>query len=96
MFAGSCFATNSSVESWLIDNGSTKYMTYDQELFKKLDKTAITRVRIGNGAYLAIKGIGTPAIEGYTGLKLIFDVLYVPEIDQNLLSIPQLLEKDYI
>ncbi|XP_071916136.1 uncharacterized protein [Coffea arabica] len=60
----SCFATNSSVESWLIDSGSTKHMTYDQELFKKLDKTAITRVWIGNGDNLAIKGIGHGQLKG--------------------------------
>jgi hypothetical protein len=35
------------------------------------------------------------AIKGNTGLKLIFDVLYVPEINQNLLSVGQLLEKGY-
>ena len=29
------------------------------------------------------------------GLKLISDVLYVPEINQNLLSVTQLLEKGY-
>ena len=28
-------------------------------------------------------------------MKLIYDVLYVPEINQNLLSVPQLLEKGY-
>jgi len=56
-------------------------MTYNQELSKELDKTAISKVRIGNGAYLAVKGKGTVAIESHTGLKLISDVLYVPEIN---------------
>ncbi|TXG70681.1 hypothetical protein EZV62_005616 [Acer yangbiense] len=70
-------------------------MTYDQELFKELDKTTIFKVRIGNGAYLAVKGKGTVAIEGYTGLKLISNVLYALEINQNLLSVGQLLEKGY-
>jgi len=91
----SCFATSSSTKSWLIDSGCTSHMTYDQELFKKLDKTAISKVRIGNKAYLAVKGKGTMAIKGTTSLKLISNVLYVPEINQNLLSIGQLLEKRY-
>jgi hypothetical protein len=33
--------------------------------------------------------------EGHTGLKLIYDVLYVPEINQNMVSITQLLDKGY-
>jgi hypothetical protein len=42
-----------------------------------------------------VKGKGTVAIEGHTGLKLISNVLYVSEINQNLLSVGQLLEKGY-
>ena len=91
----SCFATNSSTKSWLIDSGCTNHMTYDRELFRELGETTISKVRIGNGARIAVKGKGTVAIEGYTGLKLIYDVLYVPEINQNLLSVTQLLEKSY-
>ena len=95
LFVVSCFATSSSLESWLIDSGCTNHMTYDQGLFKELDKTVISKVRIGNGAYLAVKGKGTVAIEGHIGLKLISNVLYVLEINQNLLSVGQLLEKGY-
>ncbi|KAJ8643914.1 hypothetical protein MRB53_005662 [Persea americana] len=95
LFVASCFATNSSKESWLIDSGYTSHMTYNQELFKELDKTAISKVKIRNGASLAVKGKGIVAIEGHTGLKLISNVLYVPDINQNLLSVGQLLEKGY-
>ena len=91
----SCFATNSSTESWLIDSDCTNHMTYDRELFRKLDKTVIYKVRIGNETHIAVKGKGTIAIEGNTGLKLIYDVLCVPEINQNLLSVTQLLEKGH-
>jgi hypothetical protein len=35
------------------------------------------------------------AIKGNTSLKLISDVLYVPEINQNLWSVGQFLEKGY-
>ena len=95
LFVVSCFATSSSQKTWLIDSGCINHMTYDQGLFKELDKTVISKVRIGNGAYLAVKGKGTMAIEVHTGLKLIFNVLYVPEINQNLLSVGQPLEKGY-
>ncbi|RDX91172.1 hypothetical protein CR513_26888, partial [Mucuna pruriens] len=49
------------------------YKSYDQELFKQLNKTTISKLQ----------------------LKLIYDVLYVPGINQNLLSVAQLLEKGY-
>ena len=89
----SCFATNSSPETWLIDSGCTNHMTYDQGLFKEFDKTVTSKVRIGNRAYISVKGKRTVAIKGHRGLKLISNVLYVPEINQNLLSVGQLLEK---
>ncbi|RVW68935.1 Copia protein [Vitis vinifera] len=50
---------------------------------------------IGNGEYIPVKGKGTVAIESQTGLKLIYDVLFVPDIDQNLLSVGQLVEKEF-
>ncbi|KAH9780091.1 hypothetical protein KPL71_007943 [Citrus sinensis] len=95
LFVVSCFATNSSTENWLIDSGCTNYMTYDRELFTELDATTISKVRIGNGAHIAVKGKRTVAIEGHTGLKLIYNVLYVLELNQNLFSVTQLLEKGY-
>jgi len=70
-------------------------MTHDREIFKVLNKSNISKVRIGNGEQLAVKGTGTISIKTHSGIKLIFDVLYVPEITQNLLSVAQLLDKGY-
>ena len=95
LFVALCFIVNNSIESWLIDSGCTNHMTYDKELFKRLDITAISKVRIRNRACPVVNGKGTVAIKGNTSLKLIFDVLYVLEINQNLLSVGQLLEKGY-
>ncbi|KAL4348545.1 hypothetical protein GQ457_17G004780 [Hibiscus cannabinus] len=95
MFVASCFTTSSSTESWLIDSGCTNHMSYDRGIFKELHQTVVSRVKIGNGAYINVEGKGTVAIEGHIGLKFISDVLYVPEINQNLLSVAQLLEKGY-
>nr|KYP44767.1 hypothetical protein KK1_033686 [Cajanus cajan] len=70
-------------------------MTYDEELFKELDRTTVSKFKIDNGECIVVKGKGTIAIASYLGTQIITDVLYVPEINQNLLSVGQLLEKSY-
>ncbi|XP_071926089.1 uncharacterized protein [Coffea arabica] len=76
-------------------SGCTHHMTYDESIVRKLDKSQISKVRIGNGDYIEVKGKGSVAIDYGSGTKIISDVLYVPEINQNLLSVGQLLEKNY-
>jgi len=68
-------------------------MTHDKDMFVKLDITHFSKVRIGNGDYIEVKGIGDIAIDSGSAKRIIFDVLYVPQIDQNLLSVGQLLDK---
>jgi len=70
-------------------------MTHDRELLKELNKSNISKVRIGNGEKLVVKGTWTISIKTHSSIKLIFDVLYVPEITQNFLSVAQMLEKGY-
>ncbi|KAL6314090.1 hypothetical protein AAG906_011825 [Vitis piasezkii] len=55
----------------------------------------ISKVRIGNGEHIPVKGKEMVAIESQTSLKLIYDVLFVPDIDQNLLSVGQLVEIEF-
>ena len=55
-------------------------MTFDVEVFKHLDTTITSKVKVGNGEYLNVKGKGTAAISTPSGIKLISKVLYVPEI----------------
>lgn len=96
LFVATCFVTsNNSSDSWLIDSGCINHMTNDQELFKELDKTIISKVKIGNGEFISAKGKRIVALESLTGLKYITDVLYVPNIDQNLLSVGQLIKKGF-
>jgi hypothetical protein len=96
LFVASCFSTgNSSNDSWLIDSGCTNHMTNNQDLFKELDRTTISKVKIGNGDYIDVKGKGIVVLNSLSGLKYISDVLYVPDIDQNLLSVGQLMEKGF-
>ncbi|KAL6332549.1 hypothetical protein AAG906_008969 [Vitis piasezkii] len=77
------------------NNDSSKDRKKNKKNNKELDKTTVSKVRIGNGEYISTRGKRIVAIESLSGLKLIPDVLFVPNIDQNLLSVGQLLEKGF-
>jgi len=77
----------------LIGSGCTNHMTYDKTLFKDLQHIKIIKVRIRNGGYIPTKRTGNIAIITNSGTKIISDVFYVSNIDQNLLSMGQLIEK---
>ncbi|XP_021609063.1 uncharacterized protein LOC110612592 [Manihot esculenta] len=88
LFVASCYV--SSVDSWLVDSGCTNHMSNNIELFKVLDKISTSKVCVENGEYISAKGKGSVAIESISGTKVITDVLYVLDIDQNLLSMASL------
>jgi len=70
-------------------------MTYDNKSFKELKPSQISKVKIGHESQISVKGIGTIVVATHSGTKTITDVLYVSDIDQNLLSVGQLLQKGF-
>ncbi|TYJ99556.1 Retrovirus-related Pol polyprotein from transposon TNT 1-94 [Cucumis melo var. makuwa] len=66
LFVVTCFVGGESNESWLIGSGCTNHMTHDKELFRDLKPTNITKVRIGIGDYISVKGNETIAIASCT------------------------------
>ena len=87
MFLASCFISSTPYDSCLVDSGCTNYMTSDEKLFRNLDKLIESRVRIGNGEHLVVEGRGIVAIKSCVRIKLVYDIMYVPKIDQNLLRV---------
>ncbi|XP_031283970.1 uncharacterized protein LOC116142693 [Pistacia vera] len=85
----------SSPDVWLIDSGCTNHMTLNASNFMSLDKGYQSKVKVGNGELLEVKGKGDVAIQTKIGTKLIADVLFVPKISLSLLSVGQMLEKNY-
>ncbi|KAH9657521.1 hypothetical protein KPL70_023109 [Citrus sinensis] len=73
------FAKKNLSSRKLKPNGCTNHMTNDKELFIDLRPTDLTKVKIKNGDYISVKGIGTIAItsaEGQLiekGFKVIFE-----------------------
>ncbi|KAF3634576.1 putative LRR receptor-like serine/threonine-protein kinase [Capsicum annuum] len=95
LFVATDISSKVSTNFWLIDSGCTNHMTYNKSLFKELKPTEISKVRIESGDQILVEGKGTVIIKISLGNKTISDVLYVPDIDKNLLSICQLIEKEY-
>ena len=91
MFVASCYLASSSKEAWLIDTGCM----HDASIFKELDQFYTSKVTIGNGECVDVKGKGVIAVETPSGTKCISDVLFVIEVNQNLLSVGQMLERHY-
>ena len=69
-------------------------MTKDENNFCGLDKFN-TKVKIGNGDYLETTSKGIIVVDTKNGEKYITDVLLVLTINQNLLSVGQMMEKGY-
>ncbi|KAK3004115.1 hypothetical protein RJ639_018583 [Escallonia herrerae] len=67
----------------------------NKNVFLDMDSTFKSHVKLGNGALVEAKGKGTIGVQTNDGSRFIRDVLLVPELDQNLLSVGQLLEHGY-
>lgn len=81
--------------TWLIDSGCTNHMTKDSKYFTEMDSTIKVPVRMDNGAMVNSEGKGIVTIQTKKGTRQIKDVLYVPSLDQNLLSVPQMMQNGY-
>lgn len=71
-------------------------MTPNHTNFVDLDESYQSKVRIGNGDLVEVKGRGDVAVQTSTGTKLFSNVVHVPKISQSLLSVGQILEKNYV
>nr|KYP71345.1 Signal peptidase complex catalytic subunit SEC11C [Cajanus cajan] len=82
-------------ESWYLDSGCSNHMAKDASIFKDIDESVKVKVRMGNDTVVESKGKGTIMVETKKGTRLIIDVLLVPNLKENLLSIGQMMEKGY-
>ena len=67
-------------------------MSGDESIFSNLDTSKKSQVKLGNGALVEAKGKGTISIQ----TKYINDVLLVPSLEHDLLSVGQMMEMDML
>jgi hypothetical protein len=88
--------------NWYIDSGATSHMCSDKSLFKNINETYRSQVKLANGHKLQTKGIGDIMLRGnsenedgtVSNIKLL-NVLYVPELIGHLISVKTLTSKGY-
>jgi hypothetical protein len=81
-------------DTWFLDSGCSNHMTPEKKIFLDIDTSFHSKVKMRNGVVVDVKGKGNVQVET-KGLKKIREVLFVSELNQNLLSIGQLMEHDY-
>ena len=91
----SCTYMVDSNSGWVLDSGATSHIVKDRELFMHFRKIPPNTkwVYVGNNARLEVQGVGICKISIKDGHCLhLVDVLYVPQIRRNLISVSCLLD----
>jgi hypothetical protein len=84
-------------DTWLIDSGASKHMIGQRDILSCLSKKMFSqKVTLGDDYQYPIKGVGESnyKLNSRTPMKM-KDVLYVPSLTKNLLSISALEKKGF-
>ncbi|GAU48263.1 hypothetical protein TSUD_405090 [Trifolium subterraneum] len=81
---------------WFLDTGCSNHMTGHKDWLIKFDSLRKSKVRLADSRSIQAEGIGNIIIKRRDGSSAeIEDILYVPGMDCNLLSVGQLIEKGF-
>ncbi|GAU44851.1 hypothetical protein TSUD_112250 [Trifolium subterraneum] len=81
---------------WYLDTGCSNHMTGNKDWFINLDESITRGIRFADNSQVNYEGIGSILVKSEDGQEAVMtDVLYVPSMKSNLISIGQLLEKNY-
>ncbi len=93
-------ALKSNGEMWLLDSGAANHMTNDKSMLKDikpLKNTTSEKFRAANGGMMTAESSGTLQFKNHDGFVVsIKDVLYVPQLKANLISLAELQDKGAI
>lgn len=85
---------------WLLDSGASKHMTHHRSWFSEFTSHKNETVLLGDEGILDVEGCGSILIERYVNGEWIKgkleNVLYVPSLKKNLLSVGACTNKNYI
>lgn len=88
--------TRTTQNIWYVDSGCSNHMTYNRGWLTNLDESKKRKVRVADNNTLKVEGIGSVKIKSKNGLHATLEnVLLVPKLKCNLLSVGQLNENGY-
>ena len=97
-FSSISFLVSSYMGSvWYLNSGASFHMTGDKELFSDLEEKDLQmHIEMGNDGRYSATGIGTITFERESGNPfLLKDVMHVPGLKKNLVSVAMLEDKGY-
>ena len=81
---------------WYLDTGCSNHMSGEKSVFSELDEAFRDVMKFGDGSTVSVMGKGRVAIQtNRNSIQTISNVLFVPDLRTNLLSVGQLQEKGY-
>ncbi|CAI7795648.1 unnamed protein product [Closterium sp. NIES-53] len=87
--------TNTPSDAWFLDTGATQHMTHSASFLTNVGALGdVKRIVFGNNKSLPVVGVGSTRLIDDGGPVNITNVLHVPRLKVNLLSVSQLVKKD--
>ena len=92
-----CMASTTGSNIWYIDSEASSHKTGHKRFFRDWKEGGTwIHVELGDDAWYQAQEVGTVSFERESGKPLIFpDVLYVPGLTKNLISVSTLEDKGY-
>ncbi|GAU46479.1 hypothetical protein TSUD_177070 [Trifolium subterraneum] len=90
--------TDEAAESmiWYFNTGCSNHVTRNKSILTDFNKCLNTKIKLANGNFIAAEGMRNVVIQRSNGKKAVIEnVLYVPGMKCNLMSVGQLLEKGF-
>lgn len=78
-----------------LDTGCSNHMCGDKKAFSELDESFRNTVKFGDNSIVSVMGKGKVTLQTKGNSTHISNVLFVPDLKTNLLSVGQLQEKGY-
>ncbi|KAI5322344.1 hypothetical protein L3X38_031416 [Prunus dulcis] len=94
-YANSTIVATNVTGEWYIDSGCSNHMIGNGSLLIDIRTNVVGKVQMPNCELVNVAGMGTLAIDTTKGRKYIKEVMYLPGLKENLLSVGQMDEHGY-